>query len=633
MALADLSINGLPLNLPPGADSVPKDYRDRFILPVVRTGNDIKFSMFDGSEITLTLGKELGSGVFGTVYNTDSVIDPGVPLIIKVLDYAPVIAEHSSNTGTITPADRINVVNNFKYYTLLESLSQIVVYNTTKTVRFPEINLEGPFAAKFYLLGTDAGSLYIVGEALDNTIGNLLFPMNSTGTERRAAEQVAQAGIAGHEAAKVRLAAARAASGGVGTGHLSRAVIDTTAEAARALRIGLKAVQQHKRLLERVPAKTHVFKTVILQMSKIFNYLYENLQFLHRDSKTDNIMYKMIDGRVQLRLIDFGRSCMTYHNVKIQTDNTFDGIIHCNSRIRDMYTCLWMIRNMLLDKNRLARDSDFITVLNIVLARGTIDARNWPTAYVFSNLDEPGAIANCDARAVYNIFNALEFTSDHVSSKITGPWYTELVLLVANYADKLSIEQLVKINPTIIVENTSIGWTGGTPFAKILQCADDPREFTLRFKDINEIMELKTIRNKAGQTALMLACALNNSALVERIRGIHGIKVAVQDNDGNTCLHFACRKASALKDNEAEWTKAVGIIEGLLRQNPILSEIRNLANQGPGNPAVSTDPRIRDYVKRVKTYWWHLKRNPDTNMGGGGTRRLGRRMRKQTRKR
>jgi len=455
------------------------------------------------------------------------------------------------------------IIDNLKYDTLIEALSQIVVYETTKTVRFDEIKLQGPFAAKFYLLGSDTTSLYIVSEGLDDTIANLLF----------------------------------------------------------------KKVFTEPPVWE--PKMSQLFKIAILQMSKIFDYLYENLGFLHRDSKIDNIMYKMIGGQIHLRLIDFGRSCMNYRGVRIQTDNTFVGIIHCNSRIRDMHTVLWSIMNGLRNtRNEIIRpglgNCDFMNILNIILARGTRFRNDWKGMYDASNLDEPDAIANSDARVVYNIFNSLNFTTDDITSPITGPWHKKLVLLVANYTDKLSIEQLIEIKPSIIIDNAVGGWPQPSPFAKILRCGDKTIDFTQQFKT-PEIEELTRIRNKAGQTPLMLACALNNEALVNGILRIHGIRLAVQDNAGNTCLHFACRKASALTANTSDWDKARRIIETLLRRNPILSEIRNLNKQGPGNPAVSTDPRIRAYVKRVKTYIWQFwKRNPDTNAGRGGgrTRRI-----------
>jgi hypothetical protein len=549
-ALADLSINGLPLNLPAGTDTIPKENIDRFILQVGRAGNVLTFNGHPSGPITLNLGTELGRGVFGRVYNTDSVIDPGVALIVKVLNFAPVIANHTpAPPDTFGPGDRMRVINDFKYNTLLESLSQIIVHDTTEGVRFPEINLQGPFASKFYLLGSDTDSLYIVSEALDDTVLNRLFP-------KIPGEQI------------------------------------------------------------RTPAKGQLFKTAILQISKIYEYLYDNLQFLHRDSKPDNIMYKIIDGRIHVRLIDFGLSCMTYHNVNIQTDQTYWGIMHCNSRIRDMYTFLWQIRNRLFNDHNLARGCDFADILNIILTRGWSEPFNWEVAYRGSNLDEPGAISNCDARAVYNIFNALNFTFDDLESNITGPWPTQLVLLISNLGGKLSIEQLLQIDPHIITDSRNYEVS---PFSNLMRVNDDRADFDGRFANFDDLMALKTGRNKRGQTPLMLACALNNEYAVGRIAGLDRVKLAVQDMDGNTCLHFACRTASALMNDEVGWTKAVRIIERLLRQNPILSEIRNYDNQGPGNPAVSTDPRIRDYVKRVKTYWWQLKRNPDTNVKTGGS--------------
>jgi serine/threonine protein kinase len=42
-----------------------------------------------------------------------------------------------------------------------------------------------------------------------------------------------------------------------------------------------------------------------------------SLGFIHKDLKPDNIMYNMTDSGLQIRLIDFGFSCLKYKNVSI----------------------------------------------------------------------------------------------------------------------------------------------------------------------------------------------------------------------------------------------------------------------------------------------------------------------------
>lgn len=82
-------------------------------------------------------------------------------------------------------------------------------------------------------------------------------------------------------------------------------------------------------------------KTVLLQLTVILHTLGQRLRFNHRDFKTDNCMYiRDAAGQVQVRLIDFGFSCITYDGIYIASASG-PAFQHCFLPSRDMTQFLY----------------------------------------------------------------------------------------------------------------------------------------------------------------------------------------------------------------------------------------------------------------------------------------------------
>ena len=78
-----------------------------------------------------------------------------------------------------------------------------------------------------------------------------------------------------------------------------------------------------------------LLNTTLLQLSTIMEDLGRLLRFNHRDFKTDNCMYiRDRDNRIQVRLIDFGFSCITYQGIYI--DGGGYRFRHCYLKPRDL---------------------------------------------------------------------------------------------------------------------------------------------------------------------------------------------------------------------------------------------------------------------------------------------------------
>jgi alpha-tubulin suppressor-like RCC1 family protein len=77
------------------------------------------------------------------------------------------------------------------------------------------------------------------------------------------------------------------------------------------------------------------------QLAIKLNWLYDQLEFNHRDLKSDNVMIKYgPDGYREVVLIDFGFACMTYRGIRIKASPYFEGD-KCFQETRDMTFLLY----------------------------------------------------------------------------------------------------------------------------------------------------------------------------------------------------------------------------------------------------------------------------------------------------
>jgi hypothetical protein len=85
----------------------------------------------------------------------------------------------------------------------------------------------------------------------------------------------------------------------------------------------------------------------MMQLADIFEFLGSNLQFNHRDFKTDNCMYvrKTINGVEErvFKLIDFGFSCLTWNGLKIYGGDYFARSPLCYKQDRDLAQFLYSV--------------------------------------------------------------------------------------------------------------------------------------------------------------------------------------------------------------------------------------------------------------------------------------------------
>jgi len=366
----DFSKYGINFECSPDTVSVPKSIRENIIPAIVLKDNSVKFTKQDGTDIIMIFKEQKSAGSFGTVWETLTEIDKGVPLIVKTINL--------SWLRTAKFIRNVSDIIDYEYDIIQEAIMNIIVYEATKNIKLPDISLNGPFAPKLFLIGKNSDNFYIVSEKLDETTLNFF----DWGT---------------------------------------------------------------------IIAKADIIRTSILQLSKILEILYDKLKFNHRDLKPDNLMYKIIDGRINIRLIDFGFSCLKYRNLIVGGINkwTVASSLHCNSKIRDMHSYLYYIIKFLA-----FRHCPLFTLISVLITTNDLDSSEWKYTYKkFNASNTEGnrkAALNCTYDVVYNIFYSLTFESDKACSKIINTdWTKHLVSININNVGLLTNEEYKNIKPEL----------------------------------------------------------------------------------------------------------------------------------------------------------------------------------------
>lgn len=355
----DFSKYGLKWNITDKIKRIPDNFFHN-ISSVKDSNNTISLTTPSGNNVVFNYGAELGHGSYGVTYPITEKID-GQNAIVKII----------TNKGG----------KDFILDTIQEVLMQIIIFEATKDVTFPEIGLTGPFGPRFFYFGKDADKLYIIMEKMDGDFHHLF----------------------------------RSTDGANG-----------------------------------IIPKAALIKNTTLQMAQILKYLYEKLHFNHRDFKADNIMFaKKADGTLNVRLIDFGFSCLYYKNLFLHSMSTdiYSTRLHCNSRSRDLHSYF----RYLLDYTFMHDETCYIKrVIEALMASDQAEPTNWPSTYVFYNAanDETSLqkSANLDVSVVYDVFLALDLLSpDEPCSMISGSWSSKLVKVYNNTVQYLTDKEFLQI--------------------------------------------------------------------------------------------------------------------------------------------------------------------------------------------
>ena len=96
--------------------------------------------------------------------------------------------------------------------------------------------------------------------------------------------------------------------------------------------------------VKKIRPSADVFADIMIQMANKLNWLYDSLEFNHRDFKDDNSMIKYKeDDSPEFLLIDLGFACMTYRGVRIKGSGSYFRNEKCFQETRDITFMLYTI--------------------------------------------------------------------------------------------------------------------------------------------------------------------------------------------------------------------------------------------------------------------------------------------------